>query len=75
MAKTDLRKAGFEEKVIAEATGFADTDDEDILAARKLFAERMAEHKKTTDAEAEQVRAADAPAVRETPVKAASSLQ
>ena len=58
MAKTDLRKAGFEEKVIAEATGFADTDDEDILAARKLFAERMAEHKKTTDAEAEQVRAA-----------------
>ena len=58
MAKTDLRKAGFDERVIAEATGFADTDDEDIIAARKLFAERMAEHKKATDAEAEKVRAA-----------------
>ena len=44
MAKTDLRKAGFDDHVIAEATGFADTDDEDIIAARKLFAERMAEH-------------------------------
>ena len=58
MAKTDLRKAGFDERVIAEATGFADTDDEDIIAARKLFAERMAEHKKATDAEAAKVRAA-----------------
>ena len=58
MAKTDLRKAGFDERVIAEATGFADTDDEDIIAARRLFAERMAEHKKSTDAEAEKVRAA-----------------
>ena len=58
MAKTDLRKAGFDERVIAEATGFADTDDEDIIAARRLFAERMAEHKKATDAEAEKVRAA-----------------
>ena len=58
MAKTDLRKAGFDERVIAEATGFADTDDEDIIAARRLFAERMAEHKKATDVEAEKVRAA-----------------
>ena len=58
MAKTDLRKAGFDERVIAEATGFADTDDEDIIAARRLFAARMAEHKKATDAEAEKVRAA-----------------
>ncbi len=58
MAKTDLRKAGFSDEVIAEATGFADTDNEEILAARALFAERLAEHKKTTDAEAEKVRAA-----------------
>ena len=30
LAKTDLRKAGFTDEVIAEATGFADTDDEEI---------------------------------------------
>ena len=58
MAKTDLRKAGFTDEAIAEATGFAETKDEEILAARALFAERLAAHKKDTDAEAEQVRAA-----------------
>ena len=58
LAKTDLRKAGFDDPVIAEATGYAETDDETILEARKLFAERMAEHKKITSAEAEKVRAA-----------------
>ena len=58
LAKTDLRKAGFEESVIAEATGYADTEDENILAARKLFAERLAAHKEVTNAEAEKVRAA-----------------
>lgn len=57
MAKTDLRKVGFDESAIAEATGFADTDDENIIAARKLFAERLAVHKKVTNAEAEKVRA------------------
>ena len=58
LAKTDLRKAGFEESVIAEATGYADTEDENILAARKLFAERLSAHKEITGAEAEKVRAA-----------------
>ena len=46
LAKADLRKAGFTEEVIAEATGYAETEDEEILKARALFAERMAEHKK-----------------------------
>ncbi|MCD8001608.1 MAG: preprotein translocase subunit SecA, partial [Oscillospiraceae bacterium] len=58
LAKNDLRKAGYDDAVIAEATGYADTDDETILAARALFAEKLAEHKAVTDAEAEQVRAA-----------------
>ena len=58
LAKTDLRKAGFADALIAEATGSAETDDEEILAARKYYAERLAEHKKVTSAEAEQVRAA-----------------
>ncbi|HHU23066.1 MAG TPA: preprotein translocase subunit SecA [Clostridiales bacterium] len=58
MAKNDLRKAGFSEEVISEATGYADTRDEEVLKARSMFAERLAEHKKVTEAEAEQVRAA-----------------
>ena len=58
LAKTDLKKAGFEEEVIAEATGYAETDDEEILKAREMYAQRLTEHKKVTDAEAELVRAA-----------------
>jgi len=58
LSKNDLRKAGFEEDIIAEATGYADTDNKDILDARKMFAEKQREHKKITDAEAEEVRAA-----------------
>ena len=58
LAKADLRKAGFTEEVIAEATGYAETEDEEILKARTLFAERMAEHKKSIDEEADRVRAA-----------------
>ena len=38
LAKADLRKAGFSEEVIAEATGYAETEDEEILKARALFA-------------------------------------
>ena len=58
LARKDLRKEGFEDEVINEATGFADTDDENILAARAMFAERLAAHKEAISAEAEQVRAA-----------------
>ncbi len=58
LAKTDLRKAGFDEEAIAEAAGFAETQDENILAARQSFAERLAFHREVTNAEAEKVRAA-----------------
>ena len=58
LAKNDLRKAGFTEEVISEATGYGDTEDKDILEARAMFAEKLKEHKTVTDAEAEQVRAA-----------------
>ena len=58
LAKTDLRKAGFTEEVISEATGYGDTEDEDVLKARALFARKLQEHKAVTDAEAEKVRAA-----------------
>ena len=32
LAKNDLRKAGLSDEMIAEATGFAETDNEEILA-------------------------------------------
>ena len=38
--------------------GGNETDDEEILKAREMYAQRLAEHKKVTDAEAELVRAA-----------------
>ena len=41
-----------------DATGYAETDNEEILAARKLFAEKLAQHKAEIAGEAEKVRAA-----------------
>ena len=58
LAKSDLRRAGYDEDTISEATGYAETEDETILEARSLFREKMAEHKAVTGAEAEKVRAA-----------------
>ena len=58
MAKNDLRKVGLTDELIAEATGYADTDNEEILHARKLFAEKLAQHKAEIAGEAERVRAA-----------------
>ncbi|MGM9594577.1 MAG: preprotein translocase subunit SecA, partial [Candidatus Onthomonas sp.] len=58
LAKADLRRKGYDDEVIAEATGYADTDNEDILEARKLYAERMAAYKEEISTEAEQVRQA-----------------
>ena len=58
LARQDLKKAGYDEEVISQATGYADTEDGDILAARALYAEKMKEHKAVIDGEAEQVRAA-----------------
>ena len=58
MAKNDLRKAGLTDELIAEATGYAETDNQEILDARKLFAEKLAQHKAEIAGEAEKVRAA-----------------
>ena len=58
MAKTDLRKAGLSDELIAEATGYAETDDQEILDARALFAEALAKHKAEIAGEADRVREA-----------------
>ena len=56
LAKADLRKAGMTDELIAEATGFAETDNEDILNARRMFAEAEAKYKDEIRAEADKVR-------------------
>ena len=58
MAKNDLRKAGLSDELIAEATGYAETDDQDILDAGALFAEALAKHKAEIAGEADRVREA-----------------
>ena len=58
LAKNDLRKAGLTDELIAEATGYAETEDQEILDARKLFAERLKKHKDEISGEAERVRQA-----------------
>ncbi len=56
LAKADLRKAGLSDEMIAEATGFADTDNEEILNARKMFTEAEAKYKGAIREEADRVR-------------------
>ncbi len=58
LAKNDLRKAGLSDELIAEATGYADTDNQEILDARKLFAEKMEHYRAAIADEADKVRAA-----------------
>jgi preprotein translocase subunit SecA len=56
MAKAELRKMGLREELITEATGFAETTDEEIHNARTLFAELESKHKEQIAREADQVR-------------------
>ena len=56
LAKAELRKAGLSDELIAESTGFADTDDQEILTARKMFAEAEAKYKDEIKEEADKVR-------------------
>ena len=58
LARADLRKAGLSDELIAEATGFAETDDQEILDARRMFTQAEAKYKQAIQAEADQVRQA-----------------
>ncbi len=58
LAKNDLRKAGLTDELIAEATGYAETDNQEILDARALYAEKLKLHKDAIAGEAEKVREA-----------------
>jgi len=56
MAKTDMARLGYDDNLISEATGFADTDDEAILEAREKYAELYEKHKAAISSEAQEVR-------------------
>lgn len=56
MAKAEMRKKGYSDELIAEATGYAETSDEEILEARKTFRELENKHKEELKDEAAKVR-------------------
>ena len=58
MATNDLRKAGYTDEVIADATGYAETDNSEILEARQMFADKIRQHKEEISGEADRVRQA-----------------
>ena len=58
MATNDLRKAGYTDEVIADATGYAETDNSEILEARQMFADKLRQHKAEISGEADRVRQA-----------------
>jgi preprotein translocase subunit SecA len=55
LAKSALRKQGFKDEVIAEAMGFAETDDADILKARSEFTKLENHFKEGISDEAKKV--------------------
>lgn len=58
LAKAELRKLGYTEELISEATGFSETDNEEILTARAKFKEANEKFKAVIEPEAEKVREA-----------------
>lgn len=58
MAVATMKKEGYSEELIVEATGYADTQDEEIIAARARYNELLEEYGKQVKKDAEVVRAA-----------------
>ncbi len=57
MAKSAMRKDGYDEELIEEATAFSETDDKEILDARKVYADYHEQFKAEIKEEAEKVKA------------------
>ncbi len=58
LAKNQMRKEGYYENLIVEATGFGDTNDEEIIEARQRFTELSKKFKEELRPEAEKVKEA-----------------
>ncbi len=55
LSKTEMAKQGFSEELIIEATGHADTDNEEILNARAVFNELMNKYKEEISSDHDEV--------------------
>lgn len=58
LAKAELKRKGYNDEIINEAIGFADTDDEEILKARKEYQELYKKFNDEVKIKAEKVREA-----------------
>ncbi len=58
LAKAEMRRMQYDEELIAEATGFAETDSEEILEAREQYTNLYNKYKAEIAPEAEKVREA-----------------
>lgn len=58
LAKAEMRRMQFTDELIAEATGFAETDNEEILGARETFKNLETKYKSEIKEEADKVREA-----------------
>ena len=58
LAKAEMRRLGYSEELIVEATGFAETDNEDIINAREEYQSLEKKYKDTIKDEADKVREA-----------------
>ncbi len=58
LAKASMRKQNYSEELIEEATGFAETDNQEILDARQTFKELNEKYKDEIKDEAEKVKEA-----------------
>ena len=57
LAKSEMKRMQYSDELIAEATGFAETDNKEIIEARKTFQELEAKYKTEIQEEADKVRA------------------
>ena len=55
LARREMRRREYDEEMIEEATGHAETDNEEILAAREVYRQLHEEYKKETDREHDEV--------------------
>lgn len=58
LAIAEMKRLGYEEDVIQEATGFADTDDETVIEARQKYQELNRKFEEKIKPEADEVREA-----------------
>ncbi|WP_090551523.1 preprotein translocase subunit SecA [Natronincola ferrireducens] len=55
LAKQELKRKGYDDEVIAQVTSFADTDNEEVVTARRLYDDLFKQYKIETDKEHQEV--------------------